>query len=103
MTAIDPRPPPPLNPTVRYWAVSVLNSRTAWVAVGTVLVGVLALPDVVAIIPLRFLPVVTALIGAVNFALRLGTVRPVAFIAAGATQPVDVPKVGPPDPPIVTD
>jgi len=91
------------RPTVRYWAVSVANSRTAWVAVGTVVVGVLALPDVVAVIPLRYLPAVTAVIGAVNFVLRLATVRPVAFIAPGATVPVDVPKVGPPDPPVVGD
>jgi hypothetical protein len=90
-------------PVVTYWAVSVLQSRTAWVAAGTVLVGVLALPDVVAVIPLRFLPFITALIGTVNFGLRLLTVRPVAFIAPGATQPVDVLKVGPPDPPVVTD
>jgi hypothetical protein len=91
------------SPTVTYFAVSVLSSRTLWVAVGTVLVGILALPDVVAIIPLRYLPMVTALIGAVNFALRLATVRPVAFIAPGATQAVSVAKVGPPSPPLVTD
>ena len=89
--------------TRTYFAVSVLNSRTVWVAVGTVLVGVLALPDVVAIIPLRFLPVVTAIIGAVNFVLRLSTVRPVAFIAPGATLPIAVAKVGPPDPPTLGD
>jgi hypothetical protein len=49
------------------------------------------------------MPIVTAIIGAVNFGLRLSTVRPVAFIAPGATQPVTVPKVGPPPPPLVTD
>jgi len=86
------RPPP----TVTYWAISVAHSRTVWVAVGTVLVGLLALPEVVAIIPLRFLPIITAVIGAVNFALRLATVRPVAFIAPGSTQAVEVARIDPP-------
>jgi hypothetical protein len=90
------------KPVVTYWAVSAFNSRTLWVAVGTVLVGVLALPDVVAIIPLRYLPVVTAIIGAVNFGLRLATVRPVAFAAPGTLTPVKVPKLDPPAP-AVTD
>jgi hypothetical protein len=90
------------TPTVTYFAVSVLSSRTLWVAVGTVLVGILALPDVVAVIPLRYLPMVTALIGAVNFALRLATVRPVAFAAPGTLTPVKVPKLEPPAP-TVTD
>jgi hypothetical protein len=90
-------------PVVTYWAVSVLQSRTAWMAVGTVVVGVLALPDVVAVIPLRFLPFVFAIIGAVNFVLRLNTVRPVAFIPPGETKPIEVIKVGPPAPPVVTD
>lgn len=89
--------------TRTYFAVSVLSSRTVWVAAGTVLVGVLALPEVLAIIPLRYMPVITALIGAVNFGLRLVTVRPVAFVLPGATVPVEVPKVGPPSPPLVTD
>jgi len=88
---------------VRYWAVSVLNSRTAWVAVGTVLVGLLAVPEVVAVIPLRFVPIITALIGAVNFVLRLNTVRPVSFIAPGTSAPIEVARVGPPDPPVITD
>jgi hypothetical protein len=93
-----------LMPATRtYFAVSVLNSRTMWMAVATVLVGLLALPEVVAIIPLRYLPALTALIGAINFVLRMVTVRPVAFIAPGTSAPVEVPKVGPPDPPLVTD
>jgi len=95
----DPIRPPP---TVQYWAVSVLQSRTIWVAAGTVLVGVLALPEVVAVIPLRFLPMITALIGAINFGLRLVTVRPVAFSAPGTLTPVTVAKLDPPAP-LVSD
>jgi uncharacterized membrane-anchored protein len=90
------------KPTVTYFAVSVLSSRTLWVAVGTVLVGILALPDVVAVIPLRYLPIVTAIIGAINFGLRLVTVRPVVFAAPGTLTPVQLPKLDPPAP-LVSD
>lgn len=88
--------------TVSYYAISLFSSRTVWVAVGTVVVGILALPDVVAIIPLRYLPIVTAIIGAVNFVLRLVTVRPVVFAAPGTITPVAVPRLDPPVP-MVTD
>lgn len=91
------------NTIVTYWAVSVLTSRTVQFAALTVIVGILALPEVVDIIPLRWMPFITAIVGIGNFLLRLITVRPVAFIAPGSSIPVEVSRVGPPAPPIITD
>ena len=91
------------QPTVTYWAVSILTSRTAQFAGLTVLLGILSLPEVLALIPLRFMPLLLAIVGVVNLILRKLTVRPVAFIAPGETHPVEVPKIDPPAPPGVTD
>lgn len=100
----DPIRPPPQ--TVTYFAVSILTSRTAQFAVLTATLGILSLPEVLALIPLRYMPALLAVIGVINLGLRKLTVRPVAFIAPGETHPVEVPKVGPPempDLPLVTD
>ena len=91
-----------MTETRTYWAVSILQSRTVWMAIATVLVGVLALPEVVAVIPLRFMPIITAVIGVANFGLRLVTVRPVTLSLPGTLTPVEVPKLDPPAP-LVTD
>lgn len=86
---------PPDPQTVTYWATSILISRTAWFSALTTLVGILALPEVMALIPLRFMPALLALTGVITFVLRVLTVRPVAFIPAGWTAPVEVPKIEP--------
>ena len=97
---MDPVPPPQ---TVTYYAISILSSRTAQFAALTVLAGILSLPEVLAIIPLRYMPLLLAFVGIVNFGLRYLTVRPAAFIAPGTTSPVAVAKMDPPPPPAVTD
>jgi hypothetical protein len=88
---------------VTYWAVSIFNSRTFWLNAAAGTVAMLSATEVITIIPPRFLPLSTALIAALNIMLRLGTVRPVALIAPGATVPVLVPRIDPPAPPVVTD
>jgi len=93
------RPPP----TVTYWAISLFSSRTFWWNAANGILALLSLTEVTSIIPPRFLSLQIAVAAAVNLYLRTVTVRPVAFIAPGGTQPVTVAKVGPPDPPTVTD
>jgi len=95
----DPRPPP----TVTYWAISLFSSRTFWWNAANGILALLSLTEVTAIIPPRFLSLQIAIAAIVNLYLRTVTVRPAAFIAMGTTQPVTVTKVGPPDPPVVTD
>jgi hypothetical protein len=95
--------PEPTPPTVTYYAVSVFSSRTFWVNAAAGLVALLSATEIITIIPLKFLPLSTALIAALNIGLRMATVRPVSLIAPGATKPIQVAKVGPPDPPLVTD
>jgi len=91
------------NPTVTYWAISILTSRTSQFAALTIIAGILSLPEVLALIPLRYMPMVLAIVGVVNLGLRKLTVRPVAFIAPGATKAIVVDKLSPPAPPIITD
>jgi hypothetical protein len=93
----------PTRPTVTYFAVSIFSSRTFWFGAATFVAGLLSLPEVVALIPLRALPVVLSVVGFVVVYLRTVTVRPVALIAPGATLPVAVAKIEPPAPPLVTD
>jgi hypothetical protein len=88
--------------TVQYFAVSILTSRTAQFAALTAIIGILSLPEVWSLIPLRYLPFALAFVGVVNLGLRKLTVRPVALIAPGKTTPVQVEKIGPPPPPTVT-
>ncbi len=105
----DPRPPPtlPLSSTpqtVTYFAVSVLSSRTMHVGALTILIAILSLPDVLALIPLRYLPHALALSGILTMVLRKISVRPVAFIPVGEVKAVAVAKMDPPQtPPLVTD
>jgi hypothetical protein len=97
----DPRDPAP--PTVTYFAVSLFSSRTFWVNAAALFVAATSLTEVVTIIPLQWMPLFSALVAIVNVALRLVTVRPVAFIAPGDTKPIQVPRIDPPPPPLVTD
>jgi hypothetical protein len=95
------RPPP----TVTYWAISIWNSRTFRTNAVLILVALVPLldTDVLKLIPPTYLVLYGIFVKVVNIYLRTITKRPVAFIPIGATQPVDVPKVGPPDPPAVGD
>src|SRR5687767_3668538 len=63
----------------------------SWIQIA---VGVLALPEVVAVIPLKWMPLILALSGAASFALRTwNAVRPVAFIAPHQVKPVEIKKI----------
>jgi hypothetical protein len=90
-------------PTVTYWAISILSSRTVWFNAANLLLAALELTEVTTLIPVRYLPTQLAVVALVNMWLRTITTRPVAFIPPGDTVPVQVAKVGPPDPPVVTD
>jgi len=95
MTETPARPPP----VVTYWAISILNSRTFRinaVLLAVTLVPLLVDPELVALIPPRYLVLYAALVKVANIALRLVTVRPVAMIPPGDTVPVAVPKIDPP-------
>jgi hypothetical protein len=78
---------------VTYWAESILSSRTFWVNAAALFVAVSSATEVLTIIPLRWLPIYNALVAVVNIALRIGSVRPVAFIAPGTSVPVTVEKL----------
>jgi len=93
----------PAPPTVTYWAISLFSSRTFWVNSAALVVAILSATDVLTIIPPRQLPTITAIVAALNIWLRTVTVRPVALIAPGTTQPVQVARIDPPAPPVVTD
>jgi len=99
MTLETTRPPP----TVTYWAISLFSSRTFWWNAANGLSSILSLAEVNVLIPARFVSLQLAVVALVNLYLRTVTLRPVAFIAPGTSAPVTVPKVGPPDPPVVTD
>lgn len=96
-------PETPAPPVVHYFAISILSSRTFWFGAATFLAGLLALPEVAALIPLRYLPALLSVVGFVVMYLRTATTRPVAFIAPGATKAVKVQKLNPPAPPLVSD
>lgn len=99
MTDGTARPPP----VVTYWAISLFSSRTFWWNLANGILALLSLSEVTTLIPPRFLSLQVAVVAAVNLYLRTVTVRPVALIPPGDTKPMTVPKVGPPDPPLVTD
>jgi hypothetical protein len=88
---------------VRYWAISVLSSRTVWFNAANFLVAALSLSEVVTLIPPRFLSLQAAIVALINVYLRTVTMRPVAFSAPGSVTPVEVQRLGPPPPPIVSD
>jgi hypothetical protein len=90
-------------PAVTYWAISLFSSRTFWWNAANGLLALLSLTEVTTLIPPRFLSLQLAIVATVNLYLRTVTVRPVALIAPGTTIPVEVAKIGPPPPPVVTD
>ena len=93
----------PPTQTVTYWAVSVFSSRTMWFNAANLLLAALSLSEITTLIPPRYLSLQLAVVALINMWLRQATKRPVAFIAPGETTPVLVPRVGPPDPPVVSD
>lgn len=84
--------------TRTYFAMSVLNSRTMWLNVIPIVVGILSMTDVVALIPSHYMPMYTMIVAALNMILRTQTVRPVAFSSPGSVTPVQVAKLTPPAP-----
>lgn len=80
--------------TQTYYATSLWTDPTNLASLAAVLVGVLALPEVSAIIPASWMPKILALSGAVNFMLRtFNAVRPVANIKPTDVKPVEIPKL----------
>ena len=74
-----------------YVAKSLYSDPTNIASMISIGVGVLALPEVVAIIPLKAMPYILAVSGAVSFALRTwNAVRPVANIRPTQTTEVQV-------------
>lgn len=89
--------------TVTYFAISIFSSKTFWVNAAAFLIAISSLTEVVTIIPLAYMPMYSAAVAMLNLYLRTVTIRPVALIAPGATKPVDVPRIGPPPPALLTD
>jgi hypothetical protein len=102
-SGLPPLTPVPAGPSVRYWAVSLFQSRTFWLNAVVLVVAVLSATEVLAIVPIRLMPTYVAVLAALNIFLRTQTVRPVAIIPLGAVRPVEVKRVGPPPPPALTD
>jgi len=80
-------------PTVTYFAISILSSRTVWLNAVAGVVAILSLTEVVVLVPLKFMPLYSAVLAVANIGLRAITVRPVAFIAPGQTVPIPVVKL----------
>jgi hypothetical protein len=60
----------------------------------TFITGLLALPEVVAVIPLKYMPAILAISAALNLMLRIMFgVRPVSVIKPGEVKPVEIPKL----------
>lgn len=74
-----------------YIAKSIWSDPTNIASMVSIGVGILALPEVVAIIPLKAMPYILAVSGAASFALRtFNAVRPVANILPTQTTAVQV-------------
>lgn len=74
-----------------YVAKSMWSDPTNLASIASIIVGVLALPEVTAVIPLKAMPIILAVSGALNFILRTwNAVRPVANIRPTETTPVQV-------------
>lgn len=80
--------------TVNYRATSAYVSKTIIVNVLLGVVAILALPEVVGILPVTVLPIIAAVTPIVNVILRMMTVRPVSFmLKPGDTKAVPVKKL----------
>lgn len=92
-------------PPERVTAISIFNSRTFWINALALVVPILSLTEVLVLVPLKYMPVYTAVVAGANILMRTATVRPVAFIAPGALKAVAIPPPAPstPPPPRITD
>lgn len=82
--------------TQTYYARSMWSDPTNLASIASVLVGLMALPEVTAIIPASWMPAILAISGALNFILRTwNATRPVAAIKPGEVKPVEVKKLEP--------
>lgn len=88
---------------VTYWAISVLSSRAMWLNLLAFLIALSSLTEFTTLLPPRFLPPLGCFVAVANLWLRTQTVRPVAFIMPGKTKPIEVVRIGPPPPDIMTD
>jgi hypothetical protein len=90
-------------PTVHYFAISILSSRTFWINMVALFVDVCSATAVVVLVPLKYMPVYSAVLAVINIVMRTQTTRPVALIAPGTVKPVAVERLGSPPIPLVTD
>lgn len=85
-----------MSDTQTYYAKSLWSDPQNLASIASMAVGVLALPEVTAIIPVRFMPAILAVSAVLSLVLRITTgVRPVANIAPGEVKPVEVDKLKP--------
>ena len=76
-----------------YYAKSVLGSKTLWTNVVLFVIAVLELTEVINVVPAEWHGAMLAIGAILNVALRIFTVRPVAFVAPGDVKPVSVESV----------
>lgn len=76
------------------YARSMFSDYTNIAAMVQIAVGLVALPEVTAVIPLTWMPLILAFSGALSFALRTwSATHPVAAIAPNQVKPVEVTKL----------
>jgi hypothetical protein len=78
---------------VTYFAKSIFVSKAFLFNALMGILGILAIPEVLALIPARYMPHILAFTATGNVIIRRFTVRPATFILPGETQPVLVDKV----------
>lgn len=84
------------DPTQTYYAKSLWSDPQNLASMASMAVGVLALPEVTAIIPTRYMPAILAVSAAISLILRITTgLRPVANIPPGQVKPVEVKQLTP--------
>lgn len=76
-----------------YFAQSIFVSRTFWVNVAIFIVAILRETEISSLIPAVLQEHLLAVAAVINIALRVFTVRPVAFVSPGDTTPVQVPSL----------
>jgi len=85
-----------MSDTQTYYARSLYSDPQNLASIGSIIVGLLALPEVTAIIPTRYMPAILAVSASLSLILRITTgLRPVANIAPGQVKPVEVQKLAP--------
>lgn len=85
-----------MSGTQTYYAKSMFSDPTNIASMLSTLVGLLALPEVIAVIPLRFMPYILVVSSVAAFLLRtFNALRPVAAITPGQVKPVEVRQLDP--------